>query len=106
MKHRLGGIEAMSDPLIKISIAAKTDRVGPVLGWNIPLALALLGYFVAHVKLLFLQESGLTIALWNEKTERAVDLTIWTHDHLWVFLVFAIVLNSVFLIRPRRKLWR
>ena len=95
----------MGETLNKIWIAVRKDRVGPVLGWNVPLALALFGYFLACQKLLFLQETGLTIALWNEKTERAIGATCWTHDHLWIFLVFALVLNVVFLVRPRQKLW-
>jgi hypothetical protein len=79
------------------------NYVPAVLLWNAPIIIALFAYGPACDKMIFLQTHSFKIALWNPKTEMAINATIWLYCHAWVFLVVAIVSNAVYLFFPRRR---
>ena len=74
-----------------------------VLLWNLPLLWILLTYTFAYIKLIFIQSTEFKIAATYQETQTAISITIWLYQHFWIFLVFAIASNSIYLFLPRKK---
>jgi len=89
--------------LNKFWCSIRRDRVGPVLLWNLPLAMVLIIYKLAVFKLMFLQYAGFTFAHWNSDTEIVVQATHWFYSHPWIFLLIGMMSNTIFLFSSRRK---
>ena len=82
-------------------------RLLEVLAWNVPILLAVLG-FLADFQALHdrqvMQGMGFDWAVFNEKTDRAQSIILWTAAHLIVPLLFAVLYNAVYLSRPQSRL--
>ena len=63
--------------------------------WTFPVCIVLVGFFWGYSKLLFLEQGGFKISLWNEKTERIVGITLWLYQNPWVFLFIAFLLTGL-----------
>jgi hypothetical protein len=85
------------------------SRIFHVLGWNVPVLLAVLGFllgFQAVQDRPAMERMGFHWAVINAKTLRAESLVLWTAAHLLVPLLCAVVYNSVYLFRPRSRVRR
>jgi hypothetical protein len=51
-------------------------------------------YDLGRLKLELCHETGAKIALWNDMTERAVNMTIWTFRNPWIFFVLITAVNA------------
>jgi hypothetical protein len=85
------------------------SRAFQALGWNVPILLAVFGFLLGFQSLrdreLF-EGMGFQWAVINEKTLRAESLMLWTAAHLLVPIVFAVLYNGVYLLRPASLLGR
>ena|ERR1044071_4975830 len=84
-------------------------RLLEVLAWNVPILLAVLGFLAGFQALhdrQVMQGMGFDWAVFNEKTDRAQSIILWTAAHLIVPLLFAVLYNAVYLSRPQSRLLR
>ena len=85
----------------------RSVKVGGILLWNFPLFIAWSGYFMAFIKLsLFVDAKEFDLQPMprsGEEFERAVKITLWIYNHIWIFIVYAALINICFFAIPKKK---
>ena len=91
------------EKLQKIWSWIRRHQAGFIFLWNSPLIGAGLCYFDAISKLMIMGYTNSVFALWNARTQQAIRVTVWIRHNLWVFFVYGLLINLLYLVIPRRK---